>query len=406
MAGNTSAHGLSLSQLIKATSAKCLINILKTVGSKKDLVIDNSLIGPLDHIAGVTVLREYGVEKIYKLDFGLSPGQNNKCLYLIRPCITSTRQVADHISAARQQNRDVAFWIVFVPRKLHVCELILEQEGVYDEATLLEYPLGLIPLDNDIFSLEISDFFSSFYLNGDQGWIHTVASSLVQLQRLFGPVHCRFGQGRCAKLVFDLMETLEEETKITKKEDSKIGKMIVLDREIDYVSVLLTQLTYEGLLDETFGIKSGRVTFGKEVTGKDQTVKLALNNNDEVHREIRNRHMSHVFTHLKETANEIQARYNKRHGMSLGDMKNFVKNELQGLQQQHKSLGLHISACEAIMKQKNKDFEDQLLNRTHFQNGAPCDYFVCSPSARMACLLEITDLFLSSFFRVMVIITY
>ncbi|XP_013791517.1 vacuolar protein sorting-associated protein 33B-like, partial [Limulus polyphemus] len=258
MAGNSSAHGLSLSQLIKATSAKYLINILKSVGFKKDLVIDNDLIGPLDHIAGVTVLREHGVDKIYKLDFGLSPGQNNKCLYLIRPCMVSTKQVADHISAARQQNKDVTFWIVFVPRKLHVCELILEQEGVYDEATLLEYPLGLIPLDNDIFSLEVSDFFSSFYLNGDQGWIHTIASSLVQLQRLFGPIHSRFGQGRCAK----------------------------------------------------------------------------------VHREIRNRHMSHVFAHLKETANQIQTRYNKRHGMSLGDMKNFVKNELQELQQQHKSLGL------------------------------------------------------------------
>ena len=37
----------------------------------------------------------------------------------------------------------------------------------------------------------------------------------------------------------------------------KIDALIVLDRQIDLVTPLLTQLTYEGLIDELFGIKNG-----------------------------------------------------------------------------------------------------------------------------------------------------
>lgn len=36
--------------------------------------------------------------------------------------------------------------------------------------------------------------------------------------------------------------------------------MILLDREIDIVTPMCTQLTYEGLIDETLQIKHGSVT--------------------------------------------------------------------------------------------------------------------------------------------------
>ena len=36
----------------------------------------------------------------------------------------------------------------------------------------------------------------------------------------------------------------------------KIDGMIVLDRRVDMITPLLTQLTYEGLIDEVMGIKN------------------------------------------------------------------------------------------------------------------------------------------------------
>jgi hypothetical protein len=37
---------------------------------------------------------------------------------------------------------------------------------------------------------------------------------------------------------------------------SKIDSLIVLDRRVDMITPLLTQLTYEGLVDELIGIKN------------------------------------------------------------------------------------------------------------------------------------------------------
>ena len=48
--------------------------------------------------------------------------------------------------------------------QLHVCEMVLENEGVHGYVTLDEYQLDFIPLDSDILSLEFPHFFASFFL--------------------------------------------------------------------------------------------------------------------------------------------------------------------------------------------------------------------------------------------------
>ncbi len=40
---------------------------------------------------------------------------------------------------------------------------------------------------------------------------------------------------------------------------AQIDTLIVLDRSVDLFSPLLTPLTYEGLIDELFGVKCGRI---------------------------------------------------------------------------------------------------------------------------------------------------
>ena len=45
---------------------------------------------------------------------------------------------------------------------------------------------------------------------------------------------------------------------------------------------LCSQVTYEGLLDDMFGISCACVEFGKEITQKDQPVKVMVNSQDQV----------------------------------------------------------------------------------------------------------------------------
>ena len=53
-------------------------------------------------------------------------------------------------------------------------------------------------------------------------------------------------------------------------------------RAIDLVTPLCSQVVYEGLLDDSFDVKSGVIEFGAEVTGKEQIEKVILSSQDEV----------------------------------------------------------------------------------------------------------------------------
>ena len=59
-----------------------------------------------------------------------------------------------------------------------------------------------------------------------------------------------------------------------------LGKSMIAD--VDFVTPLCTQVTYEGLLDDTFGISSGFIEFGPEVTGTDKSMKMLLTAQDMV----------------------------------------------------------------------------------------------------------------------------
>jgi vacuolar protein sorting-associated protein 33A len=48
-------------------------------------------------------------------------------------------------------------------------------------------------------------------------------------------------------------------------QSEQIDALIVLDRGVDMITPLLTQLTYEGLVDELIGIKNGVLCFSNIV---------------------------------------------------------------------------------------------------------------------------------------------
>lgn len=87
--------------------------------------------------------------------------------------------------------------------------------------------------------------------------------------------------GACVQVV-TLLEFYRSELGDPRVATPEAGHLVILDRDVDPAAVLLSQLTYAGVLDETFGIHCGVVELGKEVTGTDKNVKLAVNSKEEV----------------------------------------------------------------------------------------------------------------------------
>lgn len=86
------------------------------------------------------------------------------------------------------------------------------------------------------------------------------------IQRRYGLFPRIIGKGDCAKRLADALIRMrgEEDASDTNlfalTPSSILGELIVVDRESDMVTPLLTQLTYEGLIDETIGIHNCKPT--------------------------------------------------------------------------------------------------------------------------------------------------
>ena len=64
---------------------------------------------------------------------------------------------------------------------------------------------------------------------------------------------------------------------------SEFETMIILDRSLDFITPLCSQLTYEGLIDDTFGITANLLKVDGEIIGgqkgKVVPIKLSSENN-------------------------------------------------------------------------------------------------------------------------------
>jgi hypothetical protein len=103
----------------------------------------------------------------------------------------------------------------------------------------------------------------------------------MRLQRSTGLFPRILGKGDNAKKLADLLlirMRSEEEvsaSSATSKSPSTFGltpsavveNVIIIDREIDFFTPLMTQLTYEGLIDEVFGIRNNQTEVDTSIVG-------------------------------------------------------------------------------------------------------------------------------------------
>uniref|UniRef100_A0A2K6G1Z0 VPS33B late endosome and lysosome associated n=1 Tax=Propithecus coquereli TaxID=379532 RepID=A0A2K6G1Z0_PROCO len=391
--------------MLKRLARDQLIYLLEQLPGKKDLFIEADLMSPLDRIANVSILKQHEVDKLYKVENKPALSSSEQLCFLVRPRIKNMRYIANLVNADKLAGRTRKYKVIFSPQKFYACEMVLEEEGIYGDVSCDEWAFSLLPLDVDLLSMELPEFFRDYFLEGDQRWINTVAQALHLLSTLYGSFPNCYGIGRCAKMSYELWRKLEEEEDgETKGRRPEIGHIFLLDRDMDFVTALCSQVVYEGLVDDTFRIKCGSVDFGPEVTSSDKSLKVLLNAEDKVFNEIRNEHFSNVFGFLSQKARNLQAQYDRRRGMDIKQMKNFVSQELKGLKQEHRLLSLHIGACESIMKKKTKQDFQELIKTEHallegFSIRESTSYIEehidrqVSPieSLRLMCLLSITE---------------
>ena len=160
---------------------------------------------------------------------------------------------------------------------------------------------------------------------------------------------------------------------------SSIESLIVIDRGIDFATPLLTQLTYEGLIDEMFGITDNQAAVDVSIIGTAQGSqapgkapapppsqqglkrKIWLDSSDKLYSQLRDANFAIVDSLLNKVARRLQADMESRHtARSTSELRDFV-NKLPGYQLEQASLKTHIALTEHILKHTQSDLFRRVL---------------------------------------------
>lgn len=295
------------------------------------------------------------MDKIFKLDFGSPiPTTNSQVIYFIPSDLITAKRVCDQINAKLRGSNCPSYHIILLPQKLMSIANLFEEEGIIGHVTLYGFQWELIHFDSSILSLQLHSFYRKTFLDQDQLFLPSVARSIWGLHMLYGKPPMTFLQGKYSTLVDSQVDVLYEVYGKPEKELSEIACFLIVDRDIDYPSVLLTPGTYTSLLDEVFGIKSGVLDYSLE-TDKNQTKRL-LSSAEEIYGQIKHKHFSDVFGFLSKIAKSLQE-FKPTANMNLTDLRRNITQELPNAIALKGSLAYHISACEGIIGKMGPRFE-------------------------------------------------
>ena len=106
--------------------------------------------------------------------------------------------------------------------------------------------------------MECPESFRECQLDDDYSSLYVAARGLNTLQGLYGTIPRIYGKGKAAELVFHYMARMKGESNngggsaSTSEVTPHIDNLLLIDRAVDLISVLPTQLTYEGIFKLLF----------------------------------------------------------------------------------------------------------------------------------------------------------
>uniref|UniRef100_A0A1A9Z3V9 Vacuolar protein sorting-associated protein 33A n=1 Tax=Glossina pallidipes TaxID=7398 RepID=A0A1A9Z3V9_GLOPL len=366
-------------QLLQESSCRELVHLLEKIEGNKAIVLDDALLGPIGLIASPSLFSDRGI-KLLKLDKETRfPRDATNIIYIIRTQIKLMDIIVSHVLRTKEKGR--LFHIFFVPRRSCLCIKHLENKNVYGSfGQLEELPWNFYPLDFDILSMENATTFRDVAVDGDPTVLYQAAIGLVQLQRIYGRIPKIYGKGNMSQGVWDRAKQLGAEEKLLfNGEKGIIDQIILFDRSIDFLSTFATQLTYEGLIDEFYGIRHNQLTLPAELfanRGEDdvspahltaEKKTIILNSGEKLYAELRNKNFNEVGRILARNAKEISAQMNaSTQDKSVHDMKLLV-DKLPVLLAQKQSVAVHTTIGEIIRKRLDAyEFTDDLTAEQEF----------------------------------------
>ncbi|KAG6332335.1 hypothetical protein ID866_6753 [Astraeus odoratus] len=380
-------HGLDV-EILKESAKKGLINALNSVNGAKTLVLDPTLAGPLGLVTEVALLKHHGVDKMFWLEPGPLTSTTTNVVYLCRPLIKYVKIIADQIKRHAKESLKHRYTLFLVPRTSTLVSRVLEEEGVLGDVSISSYNLQFMPVAEDVISLECDSAFRELWVDGDETIVYNSALALDVLQKTYGQFPRIVGKGDYASKLANLLTKPIANQPLTTvgpiPSTAPVDCLVILDRHVDMITPLLTQLTYEGLIDEVLGIKNCHVELpvsllnpppppnqspsqpstsaaATSIIGEKTKKYLLSPATDPLFAELRDLNFSSVGRRLNRAAHRLDEEYKARQqAKTVAQLRDFV-GKLGGLQSEHQALRLHTGLSEILLPHTKTDLFNKSL---------------------------------------------
>ena len=281
--------------------------------------------------------------------------------YFLRPAsLPHTMHVSHRIKnwKSRTHHR-----IVYVPQATAMCHKVLSNLGISSlpNVTIHRLQADVFPLESDLLSLEYPDAIKECDVEGTPSSLITaVARSLLKIQDVVGTIPRLQALGPLGEVVVQKMMTMRLEEHLAGQAtmevpSENVAAMMVIDRKVDMLTPMLTPLTYEGLLDDVFGIDCGFLNVNVQVINPDDTepeqVALGVHGSDSLYMEVRDQHVEKFGSFLQNQAKALQQSHanftNKEKKKDLEEIHQFVK-QIPVFTKNLRSLTNHIHLAELV----------------------------------------------------------
>ncbi|KAH8310931.1 hypothetical protein KR044_003491 [Drosophila immigrans] len=370
--------------------------ILCSIPGKKELILEPELIKPLEHVCTASWLKLKGIQRIYKHDAKQRvPREADQVhIYMIRSILgtfqTLLRQLQPLAMTAMsaRESPDLAlrmFHIICVPSCYSYFHALLEEAGLWGLVQLHHYNWDFIYLDHGVLSLELPNLYESLYLEGNSSALPAVAQSLRLMQMICGQPALTLTFGSHSEQVLQVLKALGPVPQPQSPPD--FGAWLVIDRDKDYASSLLTPAIYAGLLLEVFQLRAGEISIDNAnnkirsqklqlLQGKsEQTPKssskpscIRLNSTcDEIYGDNRYKHFAQASSSVRAQVKALSLEVQKLNDLKLEEMHDYVARKLPKLTELKAKVLRHLNASEIVIQmlgnfRQLQTLEEDILN--------------------------------------------
>ena len=235
--------------------------------SSKRFFIDYYCYGILNHLLTLEDFKSKNIErdkitKINTKEKGLDIIRQiteDVIIFIIRPDRELFNVVLEiHLMLRALRPKGLTEHLIFIPRENYDIIEYMTTNNMIGDFNIENLNIDLIPIDIDLLSLEKEDSIKEIYIDKNLSCVSDLANSVVKLETCFGKIKYKYIKGDLAQTFCDTMEEKEKENNLKENEDEILG-MIVLDRSVDFITLMTTNYTCEGLIDENIGINLGRI---------------------------------------------------------------------------------------------------------------------------------------------------